>query len=71
VKTRHSANHGGVKCAASEAKPDEADFDHGGTNMSQNVNAKEYRTFESPAEGFLRNAKLPEGAASFRMSNHL
>jgi hypothetical protein len=33
-------------------------------------NAKEYRTFEFQVEGFSRNAKLLERAASFRMADH-
>jgi len=42
-----------------------------GIHLSGKVNAKEYRTFEFQVEGFFRNAKLLERAASFRMTDHL
>jgi len=41
-----------------------------GTYLPGKVNAKEYRIFEFPAEGFFRSAKLLENAASFRMTDH-
>jgi len=41
-----------------------------GDHHSEEANAKEYRTLEFQAEGFSRNAKLLERAASFRMTDH-
>jgi hypothetical protein len=41
-----------------------------GIHLSARANAKEYRTFQFPAEGFFRNAKLLENAVSFRIKEN-
>jgi len=41
-----------------------------GIHLSGKANAKEYRIFEFQAEGFFKNAKLLERAASFKMTDH-
>lgn len=69
MQTGHGANHRSVKGATGESKSDEPNFNHGRYRPSK-MNGKEYRIFEFQAEGLFRNAKLPERAVSFRMTQH-